>query len=73
MKADLGEEKISGDDWTYYKPKYFKLVSEMNNGQITYEFMHKNERGSNYWQDREKGNWTHMPKIYDKDCPYFYE
>ena len=32
LKADLGEDKVKGDDWTYYKPKYFKLVSEMNNG-----------------------------------------
>ena len=65
---------MSGDDWNYYKPKYFKLVSDMGkSGEITYDFIEKNERGSNYWIDREKADWSHLPKIYEKDCKPFYQ
>lgn len=72
LKAELGD-KMKGEEWTYHKPQYFKLTQEPKEGVITYEYQEKNARGSNYWMDREAGNWNHLPRIFEPDCKPFYE
>ena len=63
---------MDGDDSVYYTPKYFKMVNHETLGEGHFEFQEQNSRESNYWLDRDKGNWDHMPKIFDDDCEAFY-
>ncbi len=32
----------------------------------------EDERIHSYWADRDKLDWSHMPKIFDKECKPFY-
>lgn len=63
---------MTDNDSDYYSPKYFKLINHPITGEEAYEFLEKNKNNSNYWLDRDKGNWDHMPKIYDDECEPFY-
>lgn len=71
LKELLGD-KVTGNDADYYRPHYFKATKHPLNDEFYYAFVEKNERGSNYWQDRDKGDWSHLPKIWEKDCKPFY-
>ena len=72
-KEQKKDTDFSGNDHTFYSPKYFKYDKHPITGDPYYEFLEKNNYGSNYWVDREKGIWENMPKIYDDDCKPFLE
>jgi hypothetical protein len=68
LKKELGDVVNGSKDSEYYTPLYFKQAKHPLNDEPYYEFVEKNKRGSNYWQDREKGDWKHLPKIWEDDC-----
>jgi len=71
LKEKLGD-KITDKDSSYYTPFYFKESTHPLNDEPYYEFVQKNSRGSNYWQDRDRGDWSHLPNIWDDDCKPFH-
>ena len=72
LKEKFPDKNMTDNDSEYYSPKYFKLIKHPITGEEAYEFLEKNKYNSNYWSDRDKGNWDHMPKIYDDECEPFY-
>lgn len=72
LKELLKDQPMDGDDSVYYTPKYFKMVNHDTLGEGHFEFQDQNSRESNYWLDRDKGKWDHMPKIFDDSCEPFY-
>ena len=73
LKEQLkGKKNMEGDDCEYYTPKYFRKSVHPKTGDTVYSFIEKNERGSNYWMDRDKQSWSHLPRIFDDDCEPFY-
>jgi hypothetical protein len=73
LKEEYPDLNWTEKDHTYYNPKYFKYGTHPISGDAYYEYLEKNKYESNYWQDREKGNWDNLPKIFDDDCQAFYE
>ena len=73
LKEQNKEIDFTANDHVYYSPKYFKYVKHPITGDMYYEFLDKNSNGTNYWVDREKGNWDYLPKIYDDECKPFLE
>jgi hypothetical protein len=71
LKEQLGE-KVSDKDSDYYNPLYFKAANHYLNDEPYFEFVQKNKWDSNYWQDRDKSDWSHLPKIWEDDCKPFY-
>lgn len=73
LKAQFPDKDMHDNDSDYYTPKFFYLTKHPLTGEEAYLFQEKNKRGTNYWIDRDKGNWDHMPNIFDDDCKAFYE
>lgn len=65
---------LAGDDSKYYLPKFFKKAVSNLTGEEVYQPNERSEdeRTRSYWTDREQLDWSHMPKIFDKDCKPFY-
>jgi len=72
LKNLLKDKDFTGDDYLYYQPKYFDRSTHPITGEEFYVLKEK-EGQHNYWLDREKGDWAHMPKIFEDDCEAFYE
>lgn len=74
--ADLQGKREGFDkdhDPTYYEPKYFVQQTHPVTGDAYYDFQAKNRYNSNYWSDRERGDFSHLPRIYEDGCePFFH-
>jgi len=69
----LPDANLEGEDHEYYTPKFFKRSIDNLTREETYQFNEANtENGRNYWADREKHDWSHMPNLFDNDCRPFY-
>ena len=73
LKETLGEAIEPENDPSYYTPKYFKSVTHPITGDPIYEYCTKNAYNSNYWEDREKCAFQHLPNIYSDNCMPFYK
>ena len=73
LKKKLGAKIDADNDSSYYSPKYFREATHGLTGNKFYEYLERNKYGSNYWNDRDKGTWSHMPRIYEDDCEPFFE
>ena len=51
------------NDSSYYTPKYFKEVTHPITGDQVYEYCSVNAYNSNYWEDREKCAFQHLPRV----------
>ena len=73
LKTILKDKNLSKDDDTYYTPKFFRKTKHRITGETFYELNSGEDDGRNYWADREKGDWSHMPRLYEDDCEVFYQ
>jgi oxysterol-binding protein-related protein 3/6/7 len=63
------------DERVFYTPRFFTKESNINalTGKIDYIYK-PIDNGNKYWNMREKGDWSELPKIFDDDCePFGYE
>mmetsp|Transcript_17862 Transcript_17862/g.30323 ORF Transcript_17862/g.30323 Transcript_17862/m.30323 type:complete len:145 (+) Transcript_17862:2607-3041(+) len=69
-KIDMHQEQ------DFYTPRFFtkvKLEGSQKKGSKEPKFEYrliKGEKG--YWERRERGDWTGIPRIFDDDCEPFY-
>ena len=58
------------DERTFYTPRYFlKEIVIDDKGKEDYFYK---PNGNKYWEEREKGTWEGVPKIYEDNCEVFY-
>lgn len=50
-----------------YTPRFFvrNVKIDNENGKKTFTYCPIENK---YWQEREKGTWENVPRIYDDDC-----
>jgi len=53
--------KIRETENIKWAPKYFKKYNDPDTGLEEYKYT------NNYWEDREKGNWSHLPDLFGED------
>lgn len=65
---------LEKEDSKYYRPKFFKKAVSNLTGEEVYFFNEysEDEHTRSYWADREQLDWSHVPKIFEKDCKPFY-
>ena len=62
--TDVAAATISIQD--LYEPRFFNKICTLDEeGNKVYSYTPK---GNKYWEDRERGNWDYVPRIFDDSC-----
>lgn len=66
---DENIEKL--DEQELYTPRFFirEITVDEETGKKKY---HYRPNGNKYWEQREKGDWSDVPRIFDDDCEPFF-
>ena len=59
------------DERVFYKPRYFEKYRGINPIDGKEDYLYRPIKGK-YWQERDKGTWEGVPKIYEDGCEPFY-
>lgn len=68
LKSRLGNSIDFNQEQTFYNPKFF--IKEYDAEAKRYNYR---PQGNLYWELREKQDWSSCPKIFEDNCPPFYE
>ena len=55
------------DERSFYTPKFFIKQESKNPVTGKLEYSYKPD-ANKYWQERDKGTWDDMPKIFEDGC-----
>ena len=72
LSTTLSDMDLDNDP-SYYTPKYFCKSTNPITGDLVYDYSESNQYQSSYWDDRDKNNFKHQPKIFEDECEAFFK